>query len=292
MSERPPSSRPSPHGEGESFVVSLKIRAIKKAASVSEGRLAFSNLILRMRCRGRRCRSRLRGVMRFGGINVAGNHPFGAHGGIVLVGVVDNGVQIPQRLARVGGRAAQAGRRVGAIARAGGLVVGGAVEIRDGGLQGGEKISGQIHGKKLGLQRRGVLQKLIGGGEQCAMSAAARHPKFGVKAGRSHVGQRVRAFADGFQLVVQVGMDLRLGFGGLSAVARSGHLAGGLGLGLGNGGGNFGEQLSAHAGRGNIRRVFYAEVFDALKSVGFVSLNVCHNESLSVVGFSGNVKIF
>jgi len=31
----------------------LKIRAIKKAASVSEGRLAFSNLILRMRGRGR-----------------------------------------------------------------------------------------------------------------------------------------------------------------------------------------------------------------------------------------------
>ncbi len=37
----------------------------------------------------------------------------------------------------------------------------------------------------------------------------------------------------------------------------------------------------------NIRRVFYAEVFDALKSVRFVSLNVCHNESLSCVGFPG-----
>lgn len=170
-----------------------------------------------MRSRGRR--SRLRGVMRFGGVNVAGNNPFGAHSRIVLVGVVNNGVQIPQRLARVGGRSTQARRRVGAIARASGLVVGGAVEIRDGGLQGGQKISGQVHGKKLGLQRRGVLQKLVGGGEQRAVSAAARHPKFGVQSGRAHVCERVRAFADGFQLVVQVGMDLRFGLRGLSPVA-------------------------------------------------------------------------
>jgi hypothetical protein len=37
-------TRPSPHGEGESSAVPLKIRAIKKAASVSEGRLAFAGI--------------------------------------------------------------------------------------------------------------------------------------------------------------------------------------------------------------------------------------------------------
>jgi hypothetical protein len=31
-----------PHGEGEPFATLLKIRAIKKAASVSEGRFAFA----------------------------------------------------------------------------------------------------------------------------------------------------------------------------------------------------------------------------------------------------------
>ena len=46
----PPSTRPSPHGEGESFAVPLKIRApgfagTKKAAFVSEGRFEFLVLI-------------------------------------------------------------------------------------------------------------------------------------------------------------------------------------------------------------------------------------------------------
>ena len=110
------------------------------------------------------------------------------------------------------------------------------------------------------------------------MSAAARHPKFRVKAGGSQIRERVRAFADGFQLVVQVGMDLRFGFGGLSAVVFGGKLAGGLRLRLRHGGNDFGELLAANTGWWKIRRMVGGEFFHALKCVRFVSLNICHND--------------
>lgn len=71
-------------------------------------------------------------------------------------------------------------------------------------------------------------------------------------------------------------MDLRLGFGGLAAVALAGKLAGGLRLRLRHGGGDDGELLSANAGGRKIVGVVGGELFHALEGVRFVSFNVCH----------------
>ena len=218
--------------------------------------------------------------MRFAGFDMAGNHPFGAHGRIVLVGVVDNRVQRAHGFAggSIGG--GKSHRGAGLSFESAGLVVGRAVKIRNGLGERVEKIGGQIHGKKLGFHGRGVFQELAGGGEQRAVAAAARHPKFGVQAGRSQIRQRVRAFADGFQLVVQVGMDLRFRQRGLATVALGGQLVGGLPLRLRHGGNDFGELLSANARCRKIGGVVGGEFFHALKSVRFVSLNIGHKESV------------
>ena len=231
-----------------------------------------------MWCRGRRWRSGLRGVMRFAGFDMAGNRPFGQHDRIVFVSVAHNRVQGAKSFAGGGICVRQSGGRTGLAFQSAGLVVRRAVKIRNGLGERVEKIGGQVHGKKLRFHRRGVFQELAGGGQQRAISAAARHPKFGVKAGCSQIRQRVRAFADGFALVVQVGMDLPFGFCGLSAVALGRELAGGLSLRLRNGGNDEGELLSANAGGCKIRSVVGGEFFDALKCVSFVVLNICHND--------------
>jgi len=188
--------------------------------------------------------------MRFAGFNVAGNNPFRPHRRIVLVGVADNRIQGSQCFTRICICAGKSSRCVGVAFESARLIVRRIVKICDGLRERVEKIGRQVHGKKLGFHRRGVLQKLAGGGQQCAVSAAARHPEFGVQPGRAQIRQRVRAFADGFQLVVQVGIDLRFGFGGLPTVALGGKLAGGLRLRLWHGGGDFGKLLRADASGG------------------------------------------
>lgn len=135
--------------------------------------------------------------MRFAGFDMAGYHPFGAHGRIGLVGVVDNRVQRAQGFAGGGIGVRQSGGRNGLSLQSAGLVVRRAVKIRNGLGERVEKIGGQVHGKKLVFHRRGVFQELTGGIEQRAVAAAARHPKFRVQAGRAQIRQRVRAFADG-----------------------------------------------------------------------------------------------
>ena len=120
--------------------------------------------------------------MRFAGFDMAGNRPFGQHGRIVFVGVAHNRVQGAKSFAG-GICVCQSGGRTGLTFQAAGLVVRRAVKIRNGLGERVEKIGGQVHGKKLRFHRRGVFQELAGGGQQRAISAAARHPKFCVQAG-------------------------------------------------------------------------------------------------------------
>ena len=214
--------------------------------------------------------------MRLARVYVAGEFPFGEHGRVVLEGVAHNRPQVTQGFARRGICAGQSRRGVDLLALPGGLPIGGTVKRLGGLVEMIQKIGGQIHGQKRRFQRRGILQKLPGGGEQRAMTGAARQAELGVQPRRAEIGQRVRALADGLQLIVQIGMNLRFGEGGFLAVAGGGFLVGGLPLCLRHGGGHLRKQRGPEAADGEFGRVFEAEVFGALEGICLVSLNRGH----------------
>ena len=215
-------------------------------------------------------------MMRLAGVNVAGQFPFGEHRRVVLERVAHDRPQVAQGLARRRVRAGQTHGGADLAAFAAGLVVGGIVKIRDGLGERVEKIRGQIHGQELRFHRRGVLKELPGGGEQRAVAGAAGHAELGLQSRRAEVGQGVRAFADGLQLVVQIGMNLRLGERGLFPVALGGFLVNRLSLRLRHGGSHLRKQRRADAADREFGGVFEAEVFGALEGVRLVSLNVGH----------------
>ena len=256
---------------------SLEIRlVIKKTASVSEGRLAFSNFILRMRCRGRRSRgcSALRVAF-----DVGGGQPCGHLGGLAGVFVVHDGVQgghglhpLCNKLAD-GGGVAHAGFAFGFALR-GVRAVGGAV-----GLQGGHKVRWHFVRYKFCDERglRGeLLDEFVGGGQQGVRIELRGRAEAVGKAGLRLVnrgggaGDVLEVEPDGVEQHFLAGVAPRL-LSGLGRVQTS------------DDGGDGGEVGGGGAGGRKIGGVIRAESLHANEHFITTSFTTIHNDPFYLV---------